>query len=112
MNAAAKALTHQQWALEKTFSVSLSKRGLFVSSIIMAILVSAIALIYSQDLSRRLTDQLQRAEQNAQQLQVRSGQLVLEQSTFARQQRLQRIAKSQLGLQAPSRETIIHVDTP
>lgn len=109
MNATARVLHQRQWAMDKTWGISLSKRGLLLSSLIMAVMLSAIGLIYTQNLTRHLNSDLQAASVRHQQLQVEGGQLLLEQSTWARQQRLQRVATTQLGMQVPQHETIVRV---
>ncbi|MCW5590013.1 MAG: cell division protein FtsL [Legionellales bacterium] len=109
MNAAAKALAHSDWNQGNVFSLHLTKRGMLVLMLALIVLVSAVSVIYVKTLNRRLFSELQTEQQLHDQLQVRWGQLLLEQSTWATQARVQKIATEELHMIAPTSNNIVIV---
>jgi cell division protein FtsL len=67
-----------------------------------ACLVSAFLLIYSTHACREFYAQLQELESTRWQLQEDYGRLVLEQSTWASHYRVEKVARSDLDMVAPS----------
>lgn len=64
-------------------------------------LVSALAVVQTSHACRELHTELQRLEVEQWALQEDYGRLLLEQSTWASHYRVQRMASSELGMQAP-----------
>ncbi len=75
----------------------------------LAVIVSALAVVYSQHYSRALFVELQRLEQEQAELDTQWGRLELEQSTWATQGRIERLAREELGMRLPDfeREEIV-----
>ena len=73
------------------------------------VFISAMGVVYVTDLNRRLfiNDQQLQA-QNAEE-QTQWGKLVLEQSTWSTQARVQRIAQTQLNMELPTPSQIVMV---
>lgn len=65
------------------------------------VLVSALAVIQSTFACRELYAQLQQLESSQWYLQEDYGRLLLEQSTWASHHRVERVARSDLGMRAP-----------
>jgi len=101
MNAAAKALAQSNWVDGRMFTFSLSKHSWAVLLLMLAVLVSALAVIYVATLNRQLCSELQAQQQFHQNLQIERSQLLLEQSTFATQARVLHVAKEELQMVTP-----------
>lgn len=73
------------------------------------IFVSAIAVVYSKHASRKLFVESQRLSDERDALNVVWGQLQLEQSTWATDGRIERIARNRLGMRIPSPGEVVIV---
>ena len=82
--------------------------------IILAVLVllSALAVIYSKYYSRQVFLDIQQQEKALEQYEVQWGQMQLEQTTLAAQNRVETIARDHLKLVVPPREAIIYLKPP
>jgi cell division protein FtsL len=74
--------------------------GLFL--LVATVTASALAVIYSKHLTRALYADLQSVERVRDEINVEYGRLLLEQSTLATHSRIDRIARSRLGMAPPS----------
>lgn len=75
--------------------------SVIVASWVLCIL-SAIAVVTVSFDCRILSDQLMQLKVRQQQLQVEWGRLLLEESAFAENSRLEEIARNQLGMRRPT----------
>ena len=75
----------------------------------LVLLMSALAVIYSKYRSREIFIEIQKVERDLDGLEVEWGQLQLELTTLTEHNRVERIARSKLGLVMPVREKIIFV---
>ena len=80
-----------------------------VVTMALALLGSALALVYVQYARRTLFVELQGLERERDELQVNWGRLQLEQSTWATDERIAGIATEKLGLYRPSADQIVLV---
>ena len=82
-----------------------------ISCLLLWVLVvlSAIAVIYSNHLCRNLYAELSRLEQQKNALQVEWGRYLLEQSTWASLGRVEKIASSELKMHIPASGEIVMV---
>lgn len=71
------------------------------AALLLLILVSAFAAIYSTHACRALYTQLQELESSQWYLQEDYGRLLLEQSTWASHYRVEKVARGDLGMTAP-----------
>lgn len=80
-----------------------------VLGLALGVTASALAVVYSQHRSRALFVELQRLEQEQAELDTQWGRLELEQSTWATQGRIERLAREQLNMRLPDfeREEIV-----
>lgn len=74
-----------------------------------AVIASALAVVASTQVVRRDVNQLETLRREAGQLQVRWGQYLLEQSTWAAYGRVEVAAVSELNMMAPTPEEIVMV---
>ena len=109
MNAAAKILEQSQWDQTKMFGLRFTKQNIMTLILALTVLLSAVSVIYIKTLNRRLFSELQTEQQLHDRLQVRWGQLLLEQSTWATQARVQKIASKQLHMSLPTSNNIVIV---
>ena len=88
--------------------VSRGTMGLIIF-FVAAILVSAFSTIYFKDLNRRLFFQYQTLSAQQQAYQVQNSQLLLEQSTWSTQARIQSLAQNTLNMVVPQSKKIVMV---
>ncbi len=77
--------------------------------LILVLLVSALTVIYSKYRSRLIFIEIQKQERELDQYEVEWGQLQLELTTLAEQNRVEQVAREQLRLVMPVREKIIYI---
>lgn len=80
-----------------------------VGGLSLVLLLSALAAIYSKYYSRQIFIEIQRQERALDQYEVEWGQLQLELTTLAEQNRVELVARKQLKLVMPLREKIIYI---
>lgn len=80
-----------------------------IGVLISMLLVSALMVIYKKYNSRLIFIEIQKQEKALDQYEVAWGQLQLELTTLAEQNRVEQIAREQLKLVMPSREKIIYI---
>ena len=78
-------------------------------ALLVVLMVSALAVIYSKNYSRSIFIEIERNERALDQYEVEWGQMQLELSTLAEQNRVEAIAKQRLKLVIPPRESIIYI---
>ncbi len=69
--------------------------------LILILIGCALSVVTSQHKARKLFVELEKEQELAQQLAVEWGQLQLEQSTWAKHTRIEKIAREQLQMQVP-----------
>ncbi len=75
----------------------------------VALLVSAVALVYVQHYRRMQFVDLRKLERERDAMQVEWGQLKLEQSTWATHERIERLALDKLDLHMPAAAEVVLV---
>ena len=75
----------------------------------IALLLSALAVIYSKYYSRLIFIEIQKQERALDQYEVEWGQMQLELMMLAEQNRVELVAREQLKLVMPLREKIIYI---
>lgn len=80
-----------------------------VGALISALLISALAAIYSKYCSRLVFIEIQKQERVLDQYEVEWGQLQLELTTLTEHDRVEQLARRQLKLVMPLREKIIYL---
>lgn len=102
MNAAARALTHGSLVTVGTRSFVLTRQMIGLLLLIIAVLASALSVVYVAAQDRQLFSDLQTLQQTRDDLRVQAGQLLLEQNTLAAPERVQAIAQQQVSMIVPS----------
>jgi len=110
MNTAIRAITAQGILAGKKGIFRITLRGMGVTILIFGLLFSALGVIYMKDLNRRLFIQYQALQTQKAQSLIQWGKLLLEQSTWSTQSRIQHIAQKQLGMIVPSAKDIVLVE--
>lgn len=77
---------------------------LTLAGLALAVLASALAVVYSQHRARALFIELQRLEATQAELDTEWGRLELEQSTWATHGRIERLAREKLDMRLPDFE--------
>lgn len=85
--------------------------GWKVKGLIVALILSAFAVVYLKDLNRRAFIQYQDMAHANQQSQVEWGKLLLEQSTLASQANIERNAGDNLRMYTPDSKNIVLITT-
>jgi cell division protein FtsL len=80
-----------------------------VVSLLMILVLSALGVVYTKYRSRMLFAEIQRLEQELDVYEMEWGQLQLEQNTWSEHSRIERLARSKLGMTLPERNTIIYI---
>lgn len=101
MNAVVKAVISEN-TLMRRIALNFQLPELNILVIVFLLLISALGVVYVKDLNRRLFIIQHRLQVQSEQLQAESNKLLLEQSAWAAQARIQRVAQQQLHMQIPS----------
>ncbi len=100
MNAVVRAV-----ASDNTFArgvlININLPELKILVLVFLLLVSALGVVYIKDINRRLFITQHKLQVQSEQLQSESNKLLLEQSAWAAQARVQRVAQQQLQMQIP-----------
>ena len=73
----------------------------FNMTLLLILVICALALVTSQHRARKLFQELEREQERARQLDVEYGQLQLEMSTWATHPRIEKIARDRLRMVQP-----------
>jgi cell division protein FtsL len=76
---------------------------------LIALMLSALGVIYFKNNSRSIFIEIERNERALDQYEVEWGQMQLELTTLAEQNRVEMIAKERLKLVMPPRESVIYI---
>ena len=104
MNAAAKVINQGNLFNGQLADMHMSKSIYILSLLLIAVLISAFAVIYSTNSYRSTFNLVEQEEQQTHLLQLRWGQLLLEQASLATPARVEDLASKQLKMTFPSRE--------
>ena len=87
----------------------MSPRWLAMAVLLLAVVASAIGVVYLRHLHRQAFVELTRLERARDELQIDYGRLQLEQATWAETGRIEQIARTGLGMVSPTPDDIIVV---
>ncbi len=107
MNAAARLVHQRAMARYLVFSHLLTRRQVLLWSLMFAVLLSALGVIYVTHTARVLHATYQHQLTEQAHLQVQQGQLLLERSTWMVQSRVQQVAEQQLGMVLPNHQSVV-----
>jgi cell division protein FtsL len=102
MNAAAKVIHQGNLFNGQLASMHLSKSMYLLVFLLLTVLLSALAVVYSTNAYRLTFSQLEQEQQQAHHLELQRGQLLLEQTSLATPARVQELAIDKLKMVLPS----------
>ncbi|CAM3040344.1 cell division protein FtsL [Legionella worsleiensis] len=105
MNAAAKVINQGNLFNGHLADIHMSKSIYLLIVLLVAVLVSALAVIYSTNSYRSTLSQVEQEEQQKHFFQLQWGQLLLEQSSLATPARVEELATEKLGMILPNAKT-------
>lgn len=112
MNTAVKVLPHAEPLQKPSFALHTHSPGMGTLLLIIIVLLSGLAVIYLTDKNRHLAISLEESMATQNQIHQQWGKLLLEQSTWSTQARIQGTANKQLGMQTPSSKQVVMVKLP
>lgn len=80
-----------------------------VALLFVAVLLTAIGIVYSKHQTRKLFVELQQLEQQVVSLNTEWGKLQLEQAAWAEHGRVERVAMQKLGMVMPGPEEVVFI---
>lgn len=104
MNTVTRAYQHQVTP-HPLWAILSHKQLLAFATLTLSVFLTAVGVVYMKDLNRRLFIQYQTLQQTQQQYNVDWGRLLLEQSAWSTQPRIQRLARNQLNMVMPSAQS-------
>jgi cell division protein FtsL len=109
MNAAARLFN--QGALSRGWAVTfMLERAQFSTLVlVLAILTSALSMVYVTNVTRGLNATLQQSLTERDHMHVQWGRLLLEKSTWMMQARIQQVAEDKLGMVVPDSKSVVIV---
>ena len=109
MNTAARAIAESNVEHESLLGGLVSRQHVTILLLAVAVFFSGFAVIYAKDWQRRLYIQTQNIAAQSNQLQTEWGKLLLEQSTWSMQARIEGIATNKLNMVVPTAKQIVMV---
>lgn len=108
MTSATRTLTHGIGiSHSRTQSIALTTPMIGLMSLIAALLISAFSVIYVSDLNRQAFSELSTLQHSRNHLYTQWGQLLLEENTWASPERIETVAKQDLGMIIPSAKNVV-----
>jgi cell division protein FtsL len=108
MNAAARLVERQ--AVGRVIAVKAVQTMWPMMALLLAVILSALSLIYVAHMQRELHANYQLHERLHDKLKVENGQLLLERGTLMVQSRIERLAESELGMVQPTHENTVMIN--
>jgi len=102
MNAAAKVINQSNLFNGQLAQMHMSKSFYMLTVLLAAVLLSALAVIYSTNSYRSTFSQVEQEEQQSHFLQLQWGQLLLEQASLATPARVEELAIQKLRMTLPN----------
>lgn len=107
MNAAARLVDRQ--VIGRAIATSAVQTMWPIMALLLAVLLSALSLIYVAHMRREMHATFQREERMHDKLNVEQGQLLLERSTLMMQSRVQQIAETELDMVLPNHKNTVMI---
>lgn len=102
MNAAAKVINQGTLFNGQLADMHMSKSLYWLMMLLVAVLVSALAVVYSTNSYRSTFSQMEQQQQQTHSLQLQWGQLLLEQASLATPARIEELATEKLKMILPT----------
>lgn len=107
MNAAARLVHQNVLSRHLVLTHTITKSQLAVMFMSIAVLLSALSVIYVTQCTRVMYADYQHNLAQQDQLHVQRGQLLLERSTWMMQSRVQNIAEDKMGMIVPNAKSVV-----
>lgn len=92
-----------------SFSISISLKYFINILLLLAVMISAMSIVYVTDLNRHQFSELQNLQLAKNDLNTQYGQLLLERNTWAAPARVQQIAENKLNMVLPDPQAVVVV---
>ena len=112
MNAAARELRNLSVFYGNIAGIKPSRSLFFQMILLLTLLVSALSVVYTTNLQRMTLSQLAFAQQEAHQLEMQWGQLLLEHASLSTPSRIQALAYEKLNMVLPDDKQTFLVRDP
>jgi len=109
MNTAAKILEQSNAVQGRLTGLFLGNRSIGVILLMVLTLLTAFAVVYERNIFRSTLAEYQGLQQNQHELALQAKQLMLEQSTWATQTRVQEFAEKTLVMHTPDHQNTVLV---
>jgi cell division protein FtsL len=110
MNAAARMFNQGVLSRGWAVAVFVSRAQLSTVLLIIAVLTSALSIVYVTNTSRSLNAGLQQTLADRDRIHIQWGRLLLEKSTWMVQARVQQIAEDQLQMVLPNSKSVVIIN--
>jgi len=107
MSIAVREFPHSRAQIHRSTGILAAKPSMGTLILALIVMFSALAVVYMADVNRRLFIDLQTAQATEMQLHTEWGKLLLEQSTWSTQARIQSIAVQNLGMEVPATDKVV-----
>ena len=107
MNAAARDINQTNFFHGQLINLRVSFASIFQLGLMLIVLISSLAVIYTTNSHRLTLSRMESAEQRSNQLQLVWGQLLLEQASLVTPSRVELLATQQLKMHLPSTKNMI-----
>lgn len=87
--------------------INITFANLLISLLVLSVMLSAFGVVYFKDLNRRMFINYQNQLQMRQQYEIEWGKLLLEESAWSTQARVQQIAQDQLNMEVPQQSDVV-----
>lgn len=98
MNAAAKYINQSNFFQGQFAKIRLSSMSILQMSLIVAVFLSSLAIIYVTNMYRITYNKLEISENQTHQLQLKWGKLLLERASLATPYRVEKVAREKLNM--------------
>jgi len=102
MNAAAKIIQQGDFFSGRLSALEWNRGTQAVLGLLVAVIISALAVVYITNENRLSYIELQQLEQQAHAMRLHSGQLLLEQASLSTAERIEAVAQYKLKMQSPT----------
>ena len=109
MNKAAQALNQSRTENHTLMGGLVSHHHLRLLLLALAVFLSGFGVVYMKDVNRRYFVESQSLTKHANELETEWGQLMLEQSAWSTQSRIEKVASEKLSMKAPVQQSIVMV---
>ena len=85
------------------------KLWIVVAALVVAIIFTAVSVVYSKHQTRKLFVDLQELHKQVDELDIEWGRLQLEQSTWSSHGRIEKVARNKLQMKLPKANEILYI---